>query len=193
MSSPVPAGSVAPRQDCSVSFQAEGNAVDVDEESLDAANEALTTIWQALPNSPALNRPIGSLVPDRMGQGACTDVEVVNSDVVLSISISGGADLPVARDPYDPENAYGPVADVRTLPDGSVVETYDVDSASSMTSGDGTMQVWRSVASTRQSGVRVSVQSTVDYGSGPYSSVRPEPLPLGILDALARAPIAKWP
>lgn len=140
--------------------------MNIDEVSLDAANEALTTTWQALSDAPVLNRPIGSLVPDRTGRGACTDIDVVNSDVALSISASSGAALPVARDPYDPENAYEPVVELRTLPDGSVLESYDVDLSSSMTAEDGTMRLARSVTLTRPSGVQVSVRSTADFVPG---------------------------
>ncbi|CAH0140849.1 hypothetical protein [Rhodococcoides fascians] len=191
--SPAPAGNAEPRQDCSVSLAGEATAVDIDEESLDAANEALTTTWQALPDAPVLNRPIGSLVPDRTGRGACTDIDVVNSDVALSISVSSGAALPVARDPYDPENAYEPVVELRTLPDGSVLESYDVDLSSSMTAEDGTMRLARSVTLTRPSGVQVSVRSTADFVPGGGRSTRPEPLPLELLDAVAQAPITEWP
>lgn len=196
---PAPAGASAPRQDCYVSPSEimsgeNGTVADIRAESVEAANAALTNTWESLPGAPPLSRPIGSLVPGSYGSGACTDLEVVGTDIALSISVSGGAALPVALDPYDPESAYGPVIDFRTLPDGSVVESYDVDIVNSPVSEDGTTQLTRSVTVTRPSGVRVSVRSTVDLDRTQYAPlVLPDPLPFDVLDAVAQAPIEQWP
>lgn len=191
---PAPAGASAPRQDCYVSSGETGTVADIRAESVEAANDALTTTWESLPDAPPLNRPIGSLVPGSYGSGVCTDLEVVGTDIALSISVSGGSALPVALDPYDPESAYGPVIEFRTLPDGSVVESYDVDIANSLVSEDGTTELTRSVTVTRPSGVQVSVRSSVALDrtqSAPL--VLPEPLPFDVLDAVAQAPIVQWP
>ncbi|CCQ14724.1 putative uncharacterized protein [Rhodococcus sp. AW25M09] len=189
-----PVGTPGPRQDCSVTSDENGTVADIRAESVEAANDALTITWESIPDAPPLNRPIGSLVPGYYGSGVCADLEVVGTDIGISISVSGGAALPVALDPYDPENAYGPVVEFRTLPDGSVVESYDADIVNSMTSEDGTTQLARSVTVTRPSGVQVSVRSTVDLARTQYAPmVLPEPLPFEILDAVAQAPIAQWP
>nr|WP_314142534.1 hypothetical protein [uncultured Rhodococcus sp.] len=191
---PAPAGASAPRQDCYVSSSETGTVDDIQPVSVDAANDALTNTWESLPDAPPLNRPIGSLVPGSYGSGVCTDLEVVGSDIGLSISVSGGAALPVAMDPYDPESAYGPVIDFRTLPDGSVVESYDVDIVNSPVSEDGTTQLTRSVTVTRPSGVQVSVRSSAALDRTQYAPlVLPDPLPFEVLDAVAQAPIAQWP
>ncbi|AMY53774.1 hypothetical protein A3L23_02437 [Rhodococcoides fascians D188] len=191
---PAPAGSAAPRQDCSVWTQDSGSAQDIRADRVAAANDALATVWQAIPNAPALNRPIGSLVPGYYGSGVCTDLEVVGTRVGLFVSVSGGAELPVATDPYDPDNAYGPVVEFRTLPDGSAVESYDADIVNSTTSEDGTTQLTRSVTVTRPSGVQVSVRSTAAFEPGSYAPlVLPDPLPIEVLDAVAQAPIEQWP
>ncbi|WP_415972772.1 hypothetical protein [Rhodococcus sp. 077-4] len=196
---PAPADTPAPRQDCSVSSggmlsDEDGTVAEIRAESVESANDALTETWESLPSAPPLDRPIGSLVPGYYGSGVCTDLEVVGTDIGLSISVSGGAALPVARDPYDPENAYGPVVQFRTLPDGSVVESYDADVVNSMTSEDGTTQLTRSVMVTRPTGVQVSVRSTVDLDRTQYAPlVLPDPLPFDILDAVAQASIAQWP
>lgn len=196
---PAPAGSAAPRQDCYVSsgeFMSDetGTVADIQPESLAAANDALTAAWQAISNAPAVDRPIGSLVPGSYGSGVCTDLQVIGTRVGLNISVSGGAELPVPLDPYDPESAYGPVIETRTLPDGSVVESYDTDISNSFVSEDGTTQLTRSVTVTRPSGVQVSVRSTVDLDPTQYAPlVLPEPLSFEVLDAVAQAPIAQWP
>lgn len=196
---PAPAGASAPRQDCYVSSGEvmsgeSGTVADIRAESVEAANAALTNTWESLPGAPPLSRPIGSLVPGSYGSGVCTDLEVVGTDIALSISVSGGAALPMALDPYDPESAYGPVVEFRTLPDGSVVESSDVDIVNSMTSEDGTTQLTRSVTVTRPTGVRVWVRSTVDLDPTQYAPlVLPEPLPFEVLDAVAQTPIAQWP
>ncbi|OZC84929.1 hypothetical protein CH254_19640 [Rhodococcus sp. 06-412-2C] len=191
---PAPEGSVAPRQDCYIAAQGSGTELDVRPEAVAAANDALTAAWQAIPNVPELDRPIGSLVPGGYSSGVCTDLEVVGTRVGLYISVSGGVELPVALDPYDPESAYGPVIETRTLPDGSVVESYDADIVNSFVSEDGTTQLTRSVTVTRPSGVQVSVRSTVDLDPTEYAPlVLPEPLPFEVLDAVAQAPIAQWP
>ena len=191
---PAPAGASAPRQDCYVSSSETGTVDDIQPVSVDAANDALTNTWESLRDAPPLNRPIGSLVPGSYGSGVCTDLEVVGSDIGLSISVSGGAALPVAMDPYDPESAYGPVIDFRTLPDGSVVESYDVDIVNSPVSEDGTTQLTRSVTVTRPSGVQVSVRSSAALDRTQYAPlVLPDPLPFEVLDTVAQAPIAQWP
>ncbi|MDV8024933.1 hypothetical protein [Rhodococcus sp. IEGM 1330] len=189
-----PAGSAAPREDCTLWTSDSGTSRDIRADSVGAANDALSAAWQSIPNAPALDRPIGSLVPGSYGSGVCTDLEVVGTRVGLFISVSGGADMPVALDPYDPESAYGPVIETRTLPDGSVVESYDADIMNSFVSEDGTTQLTRSVTVTRPSGVQVSVRSTVDLDPTQYAPlVLPEPLSFEVLDAVAQAPIAQWP
>lgn len=196
---PAPSATPAPRQDCYVSSREimsdeTGTVADIRPASIEEANDALTSTWESLPGAPPLNRPIGSLVPGSYGSGVCTDLEVVGTDIAMSISVSGGAALPVALDPYDPESAYGPVVEFRTLPDGSVVESYDADIVNSMTSEDGTTQLTRSVTVTRPSGVQVSVRSTVDLDPTQYAPlVLPDPLPFEVLDAVAQTPIAEWP
>lgn len=191
---PAPAGSAAPLQDCYIPSQDSGTERDLRADAIDTANDALTTAWQAIPNAPVLDRPIGSLIPGGFGSGVCTDLDVVGTRVGLSISVSGGAELPVARDPYDPENAYGAEVELRTLPDGSVIERSDADIVNSTTSEDGITQLTRSVTVTRPSGVQVSVSSAARFERGSYAPmVLPEPLPFEILDAVAQAPITQWP
>ncbi|MCZ4519882.1 hypothetical protein O4220_15310 [Rhodococcus ruber] len=189
-----PAGSAAPREDCSLWTSDSGTSQDVRADSVAAANDALTIAWESLPDAPRLDRPIGSLVPGYYGSGVCTDLEVVGTDIAMSISVAGGMELPVPLDPYDPESAYGPVIETRTLPDGSVVESYDADIMNSFVSEDGATQLTRSVTVTRPSGVQVSVRSTVDLEPTQYAPlVLPEPLSFEVLDAVAQAPIAQWP
>ena len=196
LSTPAPAGMPAPRQDCSVyAASSTGTARDVRQESVDAANAALTATWASIPNAPTLDRPIGSLVPDGFTSGVCTDLDVVGARIGLSLSVIGDQPLPTPVDPYDPDAAYGPLPVTRTLPDGSVMQTEDAGITEGLVSENGTTRVSRSVTLTHPDGVQVSARSTADVEPGlrtaPLSL--PEPLGYDVLEALTQTPIAIWP
>ncbi|WP_338891920.1 hypothetical protein [Rhodococcus sovatensis] len=146
LSTLAPAGTPAPRQDCSVyAASSTGTVQDIRRESVDAANAALTATWASIPNAPTLDRPIGSLVPDGFTSGVCTDLDVVGARIGLSVSVSGGQPLPAPVDPYDPNAAYGPLPVTRTLPDGSVMQSEDAGITEGLVSEDGTTRLSRSV------------------------------------------------
>ena len=196
LTAPVPPGTPAPRQDCSVYAASPGGTVDdISGDSLDAANAALTAAWESIPNAPRLSRPIGSLVPDGFSAGACTDVDVVDTRIGLSISVIGGQVLPSPVDPYDPATAYGPLPVTRTLPDGSVVQTEDSTIIDGLVSEDGATRLARSVSLTRPNGLQITARSTADVDPGLRTAplALPEPLGFDILETLAQAPIAEWP
>lgn len=196
LSTPAPPGTPAPRQDCSVNTANPiGTVQDVRQESVDAANTALTTTWASIPGAPALSGPIGSLVPDGYSSGVCTDLDVVGTRIGLSVSVIGGQPLPTPVDPYDPNTAYGPLPETRILPDGSVVQTENAGIVDGLVSEDGTTRLARSVTVTRPTGVQIAVRSTADVDpslqTAPMSL--PEPLSVAVLEALAQSPIAVWP
>ncbi|WP_230593981.1 hypothetical protein [Rhodococcoides fascians] len=193
MSAPSPAESPVLQVDCSVYPPGDGTVKDLSREAVDAANAAFTASWAAIPDAPALDRPIGSLVPDGFGSGICTDVGVGDGTIRLAVSVAGGQPLPTAPDPYDP-SFYGQLPVLRTLPDGSVVEFLDTDITQMMTSEDGTGLLSRSVTVTRPSGVQVSARSTVEIAAGGRAPLTlPEPLSAEVLDAVANTPIGQWP
>lgn len=193
VSTPPPSEPPVPRRDCSVYSSDEGTVRDIRPEALDAANAAFAASWAALRGAPALDRPVGSLVPAGFGSGICTDVAVLGSSIRLAVSVVGNQPLPTAPDPYDP-SFYGQLPETRTLPDGSVIQYFDADVTNMLTSEDGTGLLSRSVTVTRPSGVQVSARSSVEVGAGGSAPLTlPEPLPVEILDVVAATPIGQWP
>ncbi|MDJ0396129.1 hypothetical protein QMK17_22670 [Rhodococcus sp. G-MC3] len=193
VSTPLPSEPPVLRRDCSVYSSDEGTVRDINPEALDAANAAFTASWASLRGAPALDRPVGSLIPAGFGSGICTDVAVLGSSIRLAVSVVGNQPLPTAPDPYDP-SFYGQLPETRTLPDGSVIQYFDADVTNMLTSEDGTGLLSRSVTVTRPSGVQVSARSSVEVGAnGKAPLTLPEPLPVGILDVVAATPIGQWP
>jgi hypothetical protein len=188
-----PAGSPPPEPDCVVMASDNSTVADIRPEALDALNAAFDAVWSSIPSAPTLDRPVGSLRPSGYGSGVCADFVVLGTPTDLSLTVVGGQPLPTAPDPYDP-NFYGQLPETRSLPDGSVVQFYDIDITETPVGEDGSMRLMRSVTVTRPSGVQVTARSTIDAGAnGPAPLQLPQPLSAALLDALANAPVGQWP
>lgn len=165
ISTPVPAGTPAPRRDCGA-WQ-ESYTESLSREVVDRVGAALTAKWAATLPEVSTNRPIGDLVPGPEGSGsACNTVQVStprdSGQIDVTISSASGDGW------REPDVSSTPGRTRTTLSDGTVVTT---DLGRPL----GNTQIPHSVAILRPSNTLIQFQvengpdfdSLIAVGSGP--------------------------
>lgn len=149
VTAPVPPGTPAPRESCSVDSESTGR--ELTREDLDRLGGALGAAWRAGATAGVtLDGPLDALQLGGAGRNAvCVEVGTAGpgGTGTLTVGIGGGHRPPVPLDPYDPAAEHDRT-EIRSLPDGSV---------SARTGPDGQYGAYRQVAVTRPSGTQVSV------------------------------------
>ncbi|MFB7873862.1 hypothetical protein ACFC06_01330 [Nocardia sp. NPDC056064] len=167
-SAPVPPGTPAPPESC-------GFPGDDSDPVSEAEARRLGAVLAAVPlDGHVLDRPLTDLRPRGYGDGGVCQVVRVDTGELssrLTVSISRGEPAQTA-DPRDGTT-------VRTLPDGSVVETRE-NAYTTWPSTGSRSENSRTVTVTRPSGTRIRLSSTAAEPA--------QPLPFDQLEAIALTP-----
>ena len=164
VSTPAPPGTPPPPEGCRHPFgsNSELNAPRIDREQAQRLDSVLATIDLGGPRLNPL-QPGGS--PNDL---LCSDNRDVKGAAGLYISITGGQPLPT---PERPVPGSGGQQQMRTLPDGTVVQTQQSSGSISTTSSPDNSQreTINSVEVTRPGGTQISVSSSAPVPNSPLS------------------------
>ncbi len=164
VSTPAPPDTPAPPEGCRRPFGSNGemNAPRIDREQAQRLDSVLATIDLGGPRLNPL-QPGGS--PNSL---LCSDNRDVKGAAGLYISITGGQPLPTPERPVPGSSGQ---QEMRTLPDGTVVQTHQSSGSISTTnsSDNSKRETTNSVEVTRPGGTQISVSSSAAVPNPPLS------------------------
>ncbi|OZD10822.1 hypothetical protein CH253_29500 [Rhodococcus sp. 06-156-3C] len=167
VSAPVPADTPEPTRGCSDSFGFEYDGPTIDGDTAGELNDALGDLDIGESFSPALD---SLMLVDFSTSAVCTHVDVQNTGADLTVTITGGAELPVVPDVYDPSYADRPMR-TETLDSGAVLEVdengYSYSPAPESGPAGGSARV---VTVTYPSGTQVDVRSHAEKPDEPLTA-----------------------
>ena len=164
VSTPAPPGTPSPPEGCRHSFGSDGdvNAPRIDREQAQKLDSVLSTIDLVGPR-------LSPLQPGRSANDVlCSDNPDAKDGAGLYISITGGQPLPTPERPVPGSSGQ---REMRTLPDGTVVQTQQSSGSVSTTSSPDNSQreTTNSVEVTRPGGTQISVSSSAAVPNSPLS------------------------